>query len=381
MEKIETINTKRLAWCMADRGLTVRETATESGVPIAALEGVLAGERELTVNQLRALGDYFEKGMLFFLEQGPVDETAAHTPQFRTLAQQKPDLSANIRALIERVERQREVFLSLKEDVDTAGVPAFKPPRFPDGVKAAAREARRWLGLSATNDFDSYRAAVESRGVLVFRTNGYQGKWQIAKTNPILGFALYDPVCPVIVVKKQDFDAPQSFTLMHELGHILLHRASSIDDDSDMRATSGMEREANLFAGLMLVPDEFLQTIDDRTMPRDVSAFEAWLKPQRSAWGVSAEVILRRLVDAGRLERSRYNEYRAWRSITPVPAKDGGNRMYRHREPKHIFGDPFVRVVLDALSARKITLARASGYLDSLKIKDLHLLEQHYAGA
>jgi hypothetical protein len=59
---------------------------------------------------------------------------------------------------------------------------------------------------------------------------------------------------------------------------------------------------------------------------------------------------------------------------------DGGSRKYRHREPKHVFGDTFVRTVLDALNARHITLAKASSYLDSLKIKDLHQLERYYAG-
>lgn len=366
---------------MADRGLTVAEVAAGSGVPESAIYGVLDADRGLTVNQLRALGEYFDRGMLFFLEEGPVDEAAVHTPQFRTLAQQKPEMTGSIKALIERVERQRDVFLSLREDLDDPGIPEFDPPQLPESVKAAARETRKWLRLGPDNTFDTYRAAVESRGVLVFRTNGYQGKWQIAKSSPILGFALYDDECPLIVVKKQDFDAPQSFTLMHELGHLLLHKKSSIDDDRDMRASSGMEREANLFAGLVLVPDSFLDEIEDEHAPDDVSGYEAWLKPQRTTWGVSTEVILRRLVDAGRLDRDRYIEYRRWRTSTPLPIKEGGNRAYRHREPKHIFGDPFVRVVFDALNARKITLARASSYLDSLKIKDLHLLEQHYAGA
>jgi hypothetical protein len=39
-----------------------------------------------------------------------------------------------------------------------------------------------------------------------------------------------------------------------------------------------------------------------------------------------------------------------------------------------------VRTVLDALYARHITLAKASSYLDNLKIKDLHQLERFYAG-
>ena len=86
-------------------------------------------------------------------------------------------------------------------------------------------------GPSRTNTFESYRNAIKTRGLLVFRTNGYAGNWQIAKESPICGFALYDPVLPVIVVKKQDASSRQTFTLMHELGHVLLHRTSSIDDD------------------------------------------------------------------------------------------------------------------------------------------------------
>ena len=51
--------------------------------------------------------------------------------------------------------------------------------------------------------------------------------------------------------------------------------------------------------------------------------------------------------------------------------KDGWQPRYRNREPKHIFGDGYVRTVLDALNSRRITLAKASTYLDNLKISDL----------
>ena len=193
-------------------------------------------------------------------------------------------------------------------------------------------------------------------------------------------FRSYDSECPVIVVKKQDHDSRQSFTLMHELGHILLHRASSIDDDSDLHASGGEEREANAFAGHLLVPDEFLSSISDNQRPDDVTGYDDWLKPQRDAWGVSGEMILRRLLDSGRLQAEDYAAYRHWNSTQVWPEKDGGNRGYRNREPIHIFGDGYVRTVLDALNSRRITLAKASNYLDNLKIADLHKLEQYYAG-
>lgn len=381
MERIQSINPDRITWCCADLGITPGELAAETGIAVATMEHVMAGKDGMTFNQLRKVADHFGRGVLFFLEEGAVDEAQVHSPQFRTLANQKPELSAKLKALIERVEKQREVYLSLREDLDDADRPRFSPPVLPnDDLQEAARITRQWLGLNEQNDFDSYREALESRGVLVFRSNGYNGKWQIAKENPILGFSLYDAACPVIVVKKQDWDTRQTFTLMHELGHLLLHKTSSIDDERDLESHRGHEREANAFAGYLLVPDAFLASIYDAERPDEVSEYDYWLERQRKAWGVSGEMILRRLLDMGRLPQSRYEAYRQWSRQTPIVVEDGGSRKYRNREPRHIFGDTFVRTVLDSLYARHITLARASSYLDNLKIKDLHELERYYAG-
>jgi Zn-dependent peptidase ImmA (M78 family) len=381
MERIESVNPDRVAWCCADRGITLEQLAPESGVSLASLHRLMAGEGGLTFNQLRSIADYFGRGVLFFLEDTPVFSEQVHTPQFRTLANHKPELSPKLKSLIERVEKHRDFYLSLREELDEGDYPRFVPPAINNTKPVEAAEiARQWLRLGHENAFDTYRAAVEACGVLVFRSNGYNGKWQIAKESSILGFSLYDPICPVIVVKKLDWEPRQSFTLLHELGHILIHKASSIDDEQDLQSHEGDERDANSFAGHVLVPDSFLLGINDATRPHEVSAFDSWLEQQRRAWGVSGEVILRRLLDAGRLPQNRYEEYRQWRNEYHVAKDESGNRQYRHREPRHIFGDQYVRTVLDSLDARNITLAKASTYLDSLKIKDLRQLERFYAG-
>jgi Zn-dependent peptidase ImmA (M78 family) len=218
------------------------------------------------------------------------------------------------------------------------------------------------------------------RGILVFRSNGYNGSWQIPQNSPILGFNLYHEDCPLIVVRKEAAAARQTFTLMHELGHVLLHKDSSIDDEADLHSQNGPEREANAFAGFVLVPDEHLDEISDASRPTDVAQYDVWLHDQREAWGVSGEVILRRLKDSGRLTQNQYDAYKQWQRGLTYTRKDDGVRMYRHREPKHVVGDTFVRTVLDALSAQHITLAKASDYLDRLRIDDLHRLEKYYAG-
>lgn len=381
MERIQSINPERIAWCCADYGITPDDLAYELDIAATNIERVMKGDDGITFNQLRKIADYFGRGVLFFLEDGPVDAAQVHTAQFRTLANQKPEMSTSLKKLIERVEKQRAVYLSLLEDLDESERTLFNPPALPpNDLQQAANLVRAWLGLGDTNAFDTYRAAVESKGILVFRSNGYNGKWQIPKKNPTLGFTLYDPTCPVIVIKKLSWDSQQSFTLMHELAHLLLHKSSSIDDEQDFQSHQGREQDANAFAGLILVPDHFLANIRDTARPVEIHQYDVWLEGYRKAWGISTEVILRRLLDSGRLPQHLYAAYRQWRASLPTQEKDGGTRQYRYREPKHVFGDTFVRTVLDALSAQHITLAKASSYLDSLKIKDLHQLENHYAG-
>jgi Zn-dependent peptidase ImmA (M78 family) len=380
MERVHSLNFRRIEWCCQQDDITTEQLASDVGISATTMQRAMKGDDVLTPSQLRKIASHFGRGVLFFLESSAPHEDKVYTAQFRTLANLKPHLSTKVKQIIQRAERQRAIYLSLREDLDDEERPRFVPPKIPGlDPRAAAAIARAWLGIKNERTFDEYRAAVERRGLLVFRSNGYNGKWQIPKENPILGFSLYDAECPLIVVKKQAAETRQTFTLMHELGHVLLHKSSSIDDEADLYSREGQEREANAFAGYLLVPDENLATINDDERPAEISQYDVWLEPQRTSWGVSGEVLLRRLLDAGRLRDAQYNAYKKWRAATVRPQEDTGNRMYRHREPKHIFGNTYVRTVLDALNAHQITLARASNYLDSLKIADLHQLERHYA--
>lgn len=361
---------------------SVDQVSKETGLSAVRLHDLLHKEGPgLTYQQLRKLADYFGRSVLFFMEEGGVVEADVHSPQFRTLTGLKPEMTRRIRQLIERVERQRRIYLDLLDELAPEDRPRFAPPQLPQDPVAAAAIAREWLQLGGVNSFDGYRNAIEAQGVLVMRTNGYAGPWQIAKDVPVLGFALYDEETPLILVKKQEAEARQTFTLMHELGHLLLHKASSIDDDADLWAARGRERDVNRFAAHLLLPNELLGAIPDAGRPRNQAELHEWLRPWRKLWGLSADVVLLRLVEAGRMPAEQYAAYKQWRDARPRPAAEAAPRMYRHREPKHLFGDRYVRTVLGALNARQISLNKASDYLDGIKVKDIHSLEAFYAGA
>lgn len=380
MEKLDDINPKRIEWCLRDHSISLEQCAGDVGISINTFEKVMAGEAGLTFVQLKKLGAYFGRTALFFLEVGPVEPDEVRSPEFRSLLNQKVEVSRAVKRVIQLAEWQREIYVELAGDLGTEEDVKFSPPSL-QGVspKQAAKKAREWLKASGANSFQGYRQLLEERGVLVFRTNGYAGKWQIPKENPILGFSLFDPGHPLIVVKKQRAEARQTFTLAHELGHILLHKKSSIDDESDLFSHRGKEAEANQFAGYFLVPDERLAEIDDEERPDHVAEFDSWLSKPRAALGVSTEVILLRLIDAGRLSQSKYQAYRSWIEDRVLDDEDSGNRKFRHREPRHILGDRYVRVVFDALERNKISLTKASKYLDDVKLSDLRELERYCA--
>lgn len=381
MEKIENVNIERLKWCCDDFGVDLEELPERVDIAQSTFDAVLNGESSFTFKQLKKIADFFNRGVLFFLSQEPVNEKKVHSPQFRSIANQKPELSPKIKFIVERAEKQREAYLALLEDLneepaafDISGLRRRNP-------YAAATWARQWLGLEEENSFDEYRAAVEACGVLVFRSNGYAGKWQIPKDSSIMGFSLCHDVCPVVMVKKQAFDTRQTFTLFHELAHLILDHDSSIDDESDFYSHSANEVAANRFAGALLVPDQFLEQVNLNKKPNDPAGYEDWLSNLRKKWGVSTEVILRRLMDTGKLPRRDYEGYREWNpKRPPLETSTNGSRAYRYREPMHIFGDGYVRAVFDALSAHQITITRATSYLDNVKVKDLHKLEGYYAG-
>lgn len=373
---ITSINIDRIKWCCNEYGITLEQLAKEHKLNVDRMQ-----THGMTYIKLKSVADYFGRGVLFFLEDHPVVAEDVDTPQFRTLVNEKPSISPKMRVMIKRVEEQRDMYIALSEDIDEEDRIEFKHPKLPNDVIKAATIVRQWLGLNEKNDFDSYRKAVEDKGVLVFLSAMFKGKWRLEDDENVLAFSLYHEQCPVIFIKRQKSEARQTFSLMHELGHLLLHKNSSIDDNEDMYSYAGKEKVANLFAGHLLVPNGYLDRINVQDMPRNIEEYSNWLKTYKNKWGVSTEVILRRLMDAGKLSQERYEAYKTnYKNFDNQPPNKGNDdfyRAYRYREPIWMFGDRYVRTVLNFLESKEITLVKASQILDNLKLESLKKLREH----
>jgi Zn-dependent peptidase ImmA (M78 family) len=367
---------------MDDAPISSSDLSSRISISESVINKALHGELGLTFAQIQKLGHFFGRTPLFYLQPGPVEQVQISTPEFRTLKNRLHDHSPQTKRIVELVERHRQLYIDLLDELSYSPRALFSPPPT-EGMppKEVASVARAWLGITTESAFDAYRKAIENCGVLVFRTNGYNGKWKIPESDPVIGFSLFHSQYPVVVVKKDPSEARQLFTLAHELGHILLFRESSIDGPESLVSHAGKERLANQFASHFLLPSSNLAQINCDSLPCDPSQLERELRPYRRMWGVSNDVILIRLIEENRLRQSIYDNFVKWRDENELneTSASAGSRAWRYREPLHIFGDSYVRTVLQALEEKKLTLVKASRYLDDLKLSALKQLESHCA--
>lgn len=169
---------------------------------------------------------------------------------------------------------------------------------------------------------------VEDAGILVM-VSGVVGSNTHRKLDPeeFCGFALADPLAPLIFINGADTKAAQMFTLAHELAHILLGQSALSDATPSVFPDQAIERWCNEVAAELLVPLEDLKG--------QLEPGENW---QHAAsrlarhFKVSTLVILRRLHEAGafRTRQEFWSAYqKEWERVRDlVPSANGGD-FYR----------------------------------------------------
>ena len=275
-----------------------------------------AGETQPTLKQVEAFARavHVPVGYLFLTE--PPEEPVP-IPDFRTVAgravrQPSPNLLDTIYACQERQSWYRDFArVAQQPEVGFVGSATVETP--PETVAARMRET---LGfdLAARRACPTWADALrlfirqaDAAGVLVM-VSGVVMSNNYRRLDPaeFRGFALCDPLAPLIFVNGADTKAAQMFTLAHELAHLWL--GASALSNSEAAPRPGVRREevwCNAVAAELLVPLAAL-----RAELREAEALPQALARLARAFKVSTLVVLRRLLDAGWLDRGRFDA--AW---------------------------------------------------------------------
>lgn len=295
-----------------------------------------SGRLKPTLKQLEgfAKATHTPVGFLFLIE--PPVETVP-LPDFRTIKDRgvhRP--SADLLDTIYICQQRQEWYREYARSTGEAPLPFVGSVRLGADVVATAASISEVLGFDLDQRrrtgtwekaLDDFLNQADELGILVMR-NGVVLNNTKRKLDPdeFRGFAMADPLAPVIFINGADTKSAQMFTLAHELVHIWLGQSALSNAWAIPDSSHDVERWSNEVAAEILVP---------------LAAFRQAHNPIADQFGemqrlanqfkVSTLVILRRMYDAGRFTREEFwdafaGELGRVRALVP---KGGGGDFHR----------------------------------------------------
>ena len=164
---------------------------------------------------------------------------------------------------------------------------------------------------------------ADGLGVLVM-VSGVVGSNTRRRLDPeeFRGFALSDPLAPLVFINGADTKAAQMFTLAHEVAHLWLGQSGVSNNEAAVTPDHTVERWCNQVAAELLVPSASIQR-------EFVAGAELSAEVNRLArvFKVSTLVIIRRIHDIKGLDREEFwSAY--WQEVErlhSLPRSSGGN--------------------------------------------------------
>jgi Zn-dependent peptidase ImmA (M78 family) len=369
-----------LAWARVSAGHSIEDAAKSLKVPVEKLIRWEAGEQHPTVVQLKRIANFYKQSFAAFYLRDVPPVFEPPMKDFRRLPGEthrevSPELRFDTRQALER----REIFMELLEE-QQENAPTFPLQstirKSPDVL---SEEVRANLAISIGQQlgwrdervaFNAWREAVESLGTLVFQATRIG-------LSEMRGYSIAEFPLPVIVVNRKDSYAGRSFTLLHELIHLVI-RSSGVCDLETRPDRPSEEQRVEVFcnhvAGATLVPAEVL--LSNRVVAKNRGP--TWrledLADIARTFSVSREMILRRLLTCGRTTQSLYMQVRQLlqrehERRQKEKAKSTGF-VTKDRDAVSALGKPMVRLVLASLEAEQITPNDVSDYL-GVRLKHL----------
>lgn len=322
-----------------------------------------SGEKYPTWNQLREVSKKYKLPTAFFFMKEPPKVSTPKLINYRKLNDEfslynhnSPSLLANIR----KSEVRRNIYKELLEDMGKS-VPKFKKLDIKLGVSSfvdyirtnlnvSLDEQKTWLKNSNnSNDNQHYtfldnwkQVLTEKLGVLIFETKDVD-------IYEMRGLCIFYDEIPIILLNGKDSPNGRIFSLFHELTHLLMGESAICGDDEN----ESIEVFCNNVAGNFLVPKENLvNTIKDCDYCSEES-----LKKLSHTYGVSKDVILRRLYDIKKINRTEYeSKIEKFTGIPITSGKKGGGGNYLNNQIKYN-SKPYYSLIVSAYDSGVINIS------------------------
>lgn len=374
-----------LEWACGRAGVSIDALAKRA--TLKKLPEWLSEDEQPTFKQLEDFAKATHTPFGFFFLEQPPDEPVP-IPDFRTMGGERVQRpSADMLDTIYMCQQRQDWYRQHAQLMGEEPLAFVNSVRSGIDVVETAASIRQALRLDAPLSAIAGTTAealrvllerVDALGVLVMVT-GYVGTNTRRRLDPdeFRGFALVDPLAPLVFVNGRDSKAAQLFTLIHELAHVWAGQSGVSDVSSSPGAD--VERWCNAVAAEVLAPlDEFRKTLRSNAEPLGEAHRLA------DVYRVSTLVVLHRMRDAGRLTREQHDRAygREAARLSALLAEreesgaggDGGNyyAAARYRLSKR-----FATAVIASTWEGRSTFTEAFRLLGCRNVKTLETLGEH----
>ena len=386
-----------LVWARTQAGYSQDEAARRIPVKLERYVAWEDSDDELkpTIKQLRRIAKIFKRpASLFYLAEPPQgfqpmrdfrrlpgDGIRSYSPsllQEMVLAQQRRNLALELYEEIGENPSKFSMTAMLDEPPESLGAKIRKQLGidFSDQVT--------WRRHGALGPFKAWRRELEAKGILVFQMGS-------VNRDEINGFALAEKTLPLIAVNRKDPPNRRTFSLLHELVHIMLKVSGAsdlYDDPKRPPEEQKIEIFCNQVAASALMPSEHVLELSVfRSNPgRNAKWEDKDIREASDLFGVSREAFLRRLLTLKRTTKTFYEtkrvqyakEFRDELERRRKQQRESG-KEFRKNPLQDVYvelGRPFVRLMFDSIRQDLLTLNEASGYLGNLRIRHFAKLEE-----
>lgn len=357
-----------LEWAIAESGMSLPDVAEAVGVDLAELNAWLNGDARPGITAVRSLAQTLRRPVAAFLLPRPPVAKDRPEVRFRHMpGAPARELSPTERRYLRKAVRMQRMIAWLETEMRDP-TPRVPTASLEDDPPIVAERVRDLLGISVATQlespspsaaFDLWRAAAEDLGVVVFL-------FQLGSDN-CRGFSLWDDRAPVIAINTVWNDEARTFTLFHELGH-LMTRTNSACTAAPPAAVTGAwdpaERWCERFAAAVLAPEPAVRELVTTKLGPGTNrvtdlATVRWLA---NKFRVSLRAITIRLIE---MNVSTWDLYRGLPATGDAKRGGGGGKSRDRQEiQEDQLGGRAIDLFRRAVDADVVSRSQALTYLD-----------------
>lgn len=367
------ITPKVLKWARESAKMNLEEAASKVNKTAEQLSAWEEGEEFPTIKQAEKLAKSYKRPFaLFFLPDIPNDFQPLQ--DFRK--SDSKELTTSSIFIIREIQQKQNWLSEVMEESGEPELPFIGKYSLSNSPIEVAQDIINTLGSS--RNFNGHGSLVkhwvdriEANGIFVSRTSFIHSRLLLDKEE-LQGFAIADSFAPFVFVNSQDWDAPQLFTLIHELAHLWIAETGiSNDIEINSKNSNPIERFCNEVTANVLMPVELVKSIDYQVFKNSKSVYRT-----AKVLGVSSLAFI---VRALRLSIISLEHYQRLKSQVQkdfeeflireedkkqkAKQKEGGPNPYLLRVNKN--SRLFTQYVLDAFRGGNIEPTQASALLNT----------------